>query len=787
MSQIYSYTTADFSGGLHISQLQAEIVDNTTITTTISHINTNADDIDIVFQSSLSAPELTELNDVVIPNHVPIPPNEPVILEKSPTSDIITAQIGSDTAYFPAQYSQTVYISQEEKSGQYTTIRAALDANPIPNTIFLVQPGTYIENNPLILPISCLLVGAGTAAQTTVVAANPASNLIVINPWSKVDSMVITGATSACGIYFDGSVAPASAYALFEECIITNCDTLVRAENGPNTLLGYRSLVSASSSGSSPSRGLHASAGAQMTLSSVSVAGSPSPYVPIMDGIVSEGAGTKVSLSTSNVYVCNRGVVEDDDGEIELNLLTARGNVTSFYVGPTGTNCKIRANSFSMLESVLYDIDIQAADADIGLFSSEIDESKINNPNHIKFINQSHTNKYHKIFKTHAGDIRFGGREQKTTVSIGEGKYDDSKMVVLTNDNLEAGTWIDHTIAAKDYEVPGFGIFQSTAINNCCYIGRDNTLVGCKVNITTATSSTTTKDDVIWECWDGSSWVPFNVLVTQAEMPFYYIMDSVVSTVGKYHIRFPAKSSDAQPTKDLNGHDLKWVRMRVVNTLSSIPHSQYVKLHVNQRKINSAGFVEKFGDGRVSMRLPWTINDTEPANASPDNQDVYLSDQLGVGRRENRFKDGVVDRLGANIFLPEDLDNSFPMKLKFAIIGDSSTDGDVEFVARWNTSNAGSSVYRTTSSAPSASTGEKSASTIITITDADTEYRGEIELDLNRVNPYPSSGTAEMLWLSFERDATGGNANDTYPGNVTIAQISPFYMAWREGGFIDAF
>jgi len=208
---------------------------------------------------------------------------------------------------------------------------------------------------------------------------------------------------------------------------------------------------------------------------------------------------------------------------------------------------------------------------------------------------------------------------------------------------------------------------------------------------------------------------------------------------------------------------------------------------VNQRKINSAGFVEKFGDGRVSMRLPWTINDTEPANASPDNQDVYLSDQLGVGRRENRFKDGVVDRLGANIFLPEDLDNSFPMKLKFAIIGDSSTDGDVEFVARWNTSNAGSSVYRTTSSAPSASTGEKSASTIITITDADTEYRGEIELDLNRVNPYPSSGTAEMLWLSFERDATGGNANDTYPGNVTIAQISPFYMAWREGGFIDAF
>lgn len=787
MSVTYSYTTTDFFSGLDLSQLQAEIIANIAITTPISYINSNADDIDIIFQASLSAPELTELNDVIIPNHVPIPPKQPVILERDPSSDIITAQLLTGIGYFPALYSQTVYISQESKSGQYTTIRAALDANTLPNTIFIVQPGTYIENNPLILLISSVLMGAGTTTQTTIVAANPSSDIIVMNPWSKIDSVVITGATSAKGIYFDGSLAPEGGYALFEECIITNCDIIVHAENGPNTLLGYRSLISASSSGSSPSKGLYASAGAQMTLSSISVSGSTSPYVPIMDGIVSEGAGTKISLSTSNVYICNRGVVQDDNGEIELNLLTARGNVTSFYIGPIGTNCKIRANSFSMLESVLYDVDIQATEADIGLFSSEIDESKINNPNHIKFINQSHTNKYHKIFKTHAGDIRFGGRGQKTTVSIGGGKYDDSKMIVLTNDNLESGTWINQTAAAKDFEVPGFDIFQSTAINNCCYIGRDNTLVGCKMNITTATSLTTTKDDLIWEYWDGSSWVPFNVLVTQSEMPFYYMMDSVVSTLGKYHVRFPIKSSDPQPTKDLNGHNLKWVRMRVVNTLSNIPHTKYVKLHVNQRKINSAGFVEKFGDGRISMRLPWTINDTEPANSSPDNQDVYLSDKLGVGRIENRFKNGVVDRLGANIFLSEDLDNSFPMKLKFAIIGDSSTDGDVEFVARWNTSNVGSSIYRTTASAPSVSTGEKFASTIITITDADTEYRGEIELDLNRVNPYPSSGTAEMLWLSFERNATGGNANDTYPGNVTISQISPFYIAWREGGFIDAF
>lgn len=788
MSITYSYTIVDFANGLETYQLQTEIQANSNILASVAYINTNGDDVDIVFNTGLSASEITELNNVVIAGHIPVTPNEAVVLESDATTGIISAQLSDGAVFFPAQYTQTVYISKEDKSGQYTTIKQALDENVLPNTIFYIQPGTYIEDNPLVLPVACLLQGVGSTTQTTIVAANPGSPVISMSPWSKVNSMVITGATSSVGLYYDGSVAPFSSYALFEDCIVQNCDVLVHAENGPNTLLGYRSLIASDSTGIIPSKGLYASGGAQMTMLSVSVSGSLSPYVPIADGIVSEGAGTKVSLSVSNVYVCTRGVVLDDNGEIELSLLTARGNVTSFYVGSIGTNSKLRANSFSMLESVLYDMDIQSTDSDIGIFSSEIDESKINNPNNVKFIGQSHTNKYSRIYKTHAGDIRFGGREQKTTVSIGQGKYDDTKMVVLTNDNLEGGTWIDHSIAAKDYNIPDFEMFQSTAPGNCCYIGRDINLVGCKMNITMATLSTVTKDDIIWECWDGTAWMPFNVLVTQAETPFYYMMDSVVSALGKYHIRFPSKSSDVIPTKNLNGNDLKWVRLRVVNTLPSIPRSQYVKLHVNQRKINCDGFVENFGDGRVSRRLPWTINDTEPANASPDNQDVYLGDRLGVGRIENRFKDGVVDRLGTNIFLPEDIDNGFPMKLKFAILGDSSTDGDVEFLARWNTSNAGSSVYRSTSGgSPTTTTGEKSASVIINITDRDTEYRGEIEIDLNRVNPYPSSGTAELLWLTLERNATGSNANDTYPGNVTIIQISAFYMAWREGGFVDSF
>jgi len=784
----YSRST-DFPNGLDESQLDNEIRTNSNITTTLLGISTDGDNVDIIFQSTISALEKTELETMIIPNHIPKTPKEPITLEIDPSSDIITAQLLNGIGYFPALYSQTVIISKEGKSGQYTTIKEALDANTNLNTIFIVHPGTYIENNPLIIPPNSVIKCSGTTSQSTIVAANSSSDLIVLNPWCQIQGFILTGSSGvgARGIYYDGSLSGSTVYALVKECIISDCDIGIETSNGPDTLLGYRTLVTASGSGVSPSKGIYVHSGGQFNASSISVAGALTPYTPIMDGVICEDVGSKLSLTTSNVHVCTRAVTQNNDGEVELNLLTARGNVTGLYVGATGTNCKLRANSFTMIDSVSKDIDIQAVDADIGIFSSEIDDGKVNNPNNIRISNRSHIKKYNKIYEIHSGDLRFGGKGQKTVISLGEGKYDDNQMIVLSNSNLEVGTWVDNTIAAKDYNIPGFDIFQGTSPGNCCYFGRDTTLIGCKLNITTATSSTTTRDDVIWEYWDGSAWSQFQVMVTEAESPYYYKTDSVVSQTGKYNVRFGLKSTTPFADKSLNGNTLKWVRMRIVNAISDIPYTQYSKLHVNQTKINSTGFLENFGDSRPIKRLPWTINDTEPANASPDNQDIYISDKLGVGRKENRFKNGVVDRLGMNIFLPMDLDVGFPIKIKFAILGDSGTPGDVEFVARWNTTNNGSTVYRTTAAAPTTSTGEKTITTIINISSSNIEHRGELVLDLNRVNPYPSTGTAQLLTVSIERNATGGNANDTYAGNVSFIQITPFYISWRLGGFIDAF
>lgn len=71
---IYTYSqSADFPGGLAPGQLHTEIENNVTITTVLNRVDTDGDQVDIVFADALSAPELTELETVVIPNHVPDP------------------------------------------------------------------------------------------------------------------------------------------------------------------------------------------------------------------------------------------------------------------------------------------------------------------------------------------------------------------------------------------------------------------------------------------------------------------------------------------------------------------------------------------------------------------------------------------------------------------------------------------------------------------------------------------------------------------------------------------
>lgn len=785
------------SGELTPHRFLIEVNNDGGITPICTRIRTEGDTVYVIFDAALSGGERTILEGLAAV-HVADPAYETPDVVVDPVTKVLKHRLDNVMLSVNTRNESEVSISSDVGIGQYTTLSAAVAANPNPGTIFTVFPGTYIENNPITLPAYAEVKARGTPGNTILVAANPTQDMIILSPWCKFSKFVVTGSVTpgqkntARGVYFDGGVG-IGGYALVEECIINNFDTCIEtsgAPTGAHTLLLHRVQVSATTA--PLTNGIRAHTQGQVISNSFVSAGTPVPLAPIplpfTYAIKAEDTGTKVSVNITSVFYCTHTCTVDNGGEIEITLLSSTACTKAVCIGPTGTTSKIRAVNFNIKNSVQYDLDIMATDAQINFVGAQLDESKINNPNGVKVNAQFNGTKGGKNYQTLTGDIRIGTVEDPTNIAIGEGKYNVDNFTALQNDNLEVGTWTDISAEVKsetDGEPP---LFAGTAAGNCIYIGTDLIPKGVKIHVITAvTLGDVQNADVIPEYWNGSTWTYLPIMSNYAETPFYFKTTPFVNSVGKYQIRFGLHNGSTIAKKTLNGYNKYWCRWRIVNTWSSVPSIEYIKIHTNSTEINKDGFLEYFGDARPISKLDWSIIMTEPANSIPDSQDVYLSDQLGVGRVNNKFKDNTTDRIGLNEFLPTDLDTSFPVKVKFSAVGDTAAAGNVEFIARWNVSNNGSSIYRTTAAAPSSSVGEKSASTVIAMTSADVAYRGEITVDLAGVNPNPSSGQPDLLWLSIERNATGGNANDTYVGNVTIVQMGVYYIKWRDGGHITGY
>nr|QBK88863.1 MAG: hypothetical protein LCMiAC01_05450 [Mimivirus LCMiAC01] len=775
--------SSDFGGNLNASQFEAEVTGDVGITKNILRVDVNEDVVDIVFDVTLSGAEQLIL-DGLITAHTPVTPDIIPDIFISPNSDVMKFIKDSTTYKLIGNQTNEIIISKGTQ-GDYTSIKDAITNNNNPNTIFKVYPGTYVENNPITLPIGCSLMAAGTPGNTTIVALNPGSDIIILNPWCKIEGFAIYGASTAGsrGIYFDGSIN-GSSYSSINQCIIQHCDIGIETDNGPGTLICYYSLIHPTAS--TLAKGVYVHSGGQFVASSIRVTGIPTVPLYVTDAFVCAGSGSKLSLTTASGNYCTTSLNLNDGGNFELTLYTTNGCGTGLYIGNTGTTSKIRATALNMIGSITYDIDVQATDAEISLFSSEIDGNIINNPNSVIINAKFYSFKDNKKFQTITGDLRIGTLSNPSTVMMGEGKYKNSTITVFSNDNLEAGTWVDNTAAALSSDNSVFNLFQAVTAGNCLYVGSTSNIYGIKANITTATTSTPSKSDIIAEYWDGSAWTSLNSMQLLATSPYYNNMDSFVASANKQHIRYNVTTVTSMPNKTLNSVNKKWIRYRIVNAITGLPQAEYIKLHTNAKKINKDGFTEYLGDARKCCALQ--LN-TYPSNSTPVSQEIFLSDNLSVKKIDNKFADSVVTRIGLSTYIKKCTDTSFPIKLKFAFVGDSDTAGDVEWKVRYAYTTSGSSVYHNTTDAPSEASGVTTVTKIssIAINSSDKDIREVIEMNIEDINVNPSSGDEHILWVSLERDASGGNANDTYTGAVSIIQLKGVYVSWSDSGHILAY
>lgn len=158
---------------------------------------------------------------------------------------------------------------------------------------------------------------------------------------------------------------------------------------------------------------------------------------------------------------------------------------------------------------------------------------------------------------------------------------------------------------------------------------------------------------------------------------------------------------------------------------------------------------------------------------------MWVGDNLGVGRIENQFVSGTVDRVGLVRPLPLDLDTSSPLRLILHLhseIADSSP--LIDFTVRFAKSNEGSSVYDSTSIAPTTATGQTTLTGSATNPGQDQQFTMIFDLDVSDFVTRNSDNIGDLLWMSIQRD------NDGNDSDISLIQVEIQYLKWCNGGHI---
>jgi hypothetical protein len=374
-------------------------------------------------------------------------------------------------------------------------------------------------------------------------------------------------------------------------------------------------------------------------------------------------------------------------------------------------------------------------------------------------------------------EISVGIPGQGKELSAGEGDMYVNGMKVYT---FNGSTYTDVTEEASSSTGSTF-TFPNNSVNTAIYISsqrfESGTMtpvkwLGFKHNCTTAIGGGT----LALEYWNGSSWVEFNHISSDAETKFPFAKQ-IFQRVSTENVRF--SSCALLPNWVTNdpvslGMNLNWVRIRIVSSPTTLPVFQQIKLHTNHFKTGADGFTEYFGRSRFinSIRLP----NFEAANNSPSNQDLYVSDNLGVGLVENEFENGTTDRSGQALILPTGIDTSCVVNLN--LVFHAQQTGNTEWIIRWAVNKEGDALYNNTGSAPTVAPNEQSVSVDYNVTATNQQLSFTVPIDISDYIANRQNGSPDVLFVSIQRNG-GSDANN---GNMSLLLTNAFFTQWSTGG-----
>ena len=742
MSQLV-YTVTDFPNGLRADKLRDDI---RAVVSYCDYIAQNGSDIVVYFTAPLADGDQT-LVDAIIHAHMPPPPTKTVLPFITQGSSLVRHEIHDSVVTFVGSQTNEIHISKEPQ-GHFSSITAAIAANPGQDKVFILHPGDYIEPT-ITFEAGTVLTACGNAENTFITAINPVQTMINMHVKCKLQGVCIRG--GAVGVYFNQALSGGRGkYSAMMECFIQDCyvgidcDAMnIHIYGGiADTLYGREIVISSTTR--ALSKGVNVRRGGTLISAGVTMFGvppiGPAAAIPIMIGYNCEDAMSKLAMSITNCYFCGVAFKLDAGASSEMTLLTLKYNGAGVVIGSGAGSTRFSVNSLEIASSQTNDLTVLNPGALVEVHSGVFDDTKIYNPAGARLNMRYHTNKNGKTRQSMMGIINVGTVSEPSKMIIGEGSYDITNVAYLQNDNLQAGTWTDVTADAIEDNGAPFGLFASTTIGNCLYIGRDRVPMGCKIGIVTPASGS-----IVWEKWDGVAWQPIYTMSTGAEQPFIY-STAPFATVGSYHIRFGLRSDDPMPVLTLNGVSKKWVRARVVSTLSAVPTSEYILAHVSACKIGSDGYVEYFGDARTVKKQQWSI-----ADMSGTKTQVWASKHMTTPAV---LLNNIV---GLSMLVTPDIDCSFPIKIQMNVVSDTTETLTLTLYYGRHAA----TMYADSASAPD----DVSSCVVMVSVTANTLACAYAYCVIDHVDEHP-------LWISVEC---------TSVGNVKLVQAGAYYMSWTDG------
>jgi len=659
-------------------------------------------------------------------------------------------------------------------SRPYATIKHALstitDASSINPYTIIVSPGIYTEDNPVNLKSYVSLRGSGGTIANTIKALNTNQDLINGINASSLRYFTLEGATGAAGFLMN-----TPGYANIVDIKIKNCQNGIIVSNA-YAAVNCSELEGSTTGANVISNLVYVTAGAMATVHVVASMTSNITSVFHADGanvVIQSGQSIIMSNTTNGLFAENGGSISCADIGVKTATYTIRAR----------TNGEIKGDNVFSGNISTYDIFQEDSTGIVALTSSTLDVRKISVVDWsnitVDFVSLQEDNPGHHFAKT----LNVGIAEKGYDTCLGEGFPTVRGMRIYNYDNA---AFTDMTIIAASPS--GSTFTMGTDVDDAIYITWD--LINSTTSdyskffgIYTDVSSALVNGGgyAIWEYWNGSSWANINEMVTQAE-PAYFPSDGhSFETTGLSNIRFSNYESNHNWQKNNplgTGNSTYWLRFRVVSAITTGATIQYIKIHTNRAKVNGDGWIEYFGNARPVGRLAWDWGLTEAAGQnSPDNQELYVSDDLSVGRIENSFSKGALDKVGFVTNLPFDLDTSCPINLSLRFIS-SSAGGTVRWVAKIAKTADGDGVYTSTSAAPATAPSEVSITKIVDVPLSETQVTVNIQINIRDMISRRSGGTGDMLWIGIERDGS----LDSNGGNISVINLTPYYTRWCEGG-----